>query len=202
MSIIRQTSGIIRNTFINGIIFLIPLVALGWVFSGAISGILTFVGNAQNNPWVKAHGGLLLLLPVVLLVLIAFIFALGILVHITLLSRAKNWLEHQVLDMMPGYDFLKSMMEEKLHVKQNDGVPVLVQWHDSQQLGILVDEKGGRNVVFFPNSSILGGGAIHIVDTTQVTRITLSLTDLDNVLIRSGGGLLGQLDIKDVGNTV
>lgn len=202
MSIIRQTSGIIRNTFINGIIFLIPLVALGWVFSGAISGILTFVGNAQNNPWVKAHGGLLLLLPVVLLVLIAFVFALGILVHITLLSRAKNWLEHQVLDMMPGYDFLKSMMEEKLHVKQNDGVPVLVQWRDSQQLGILVDEMEDRNVVFFPNSSILGGGAIHIVKAAQVIRLTLSLTDLDNILIRSGGGLLGQLDFKETGNTV
>ena len=202
MSIIRQTSNIIRSTFINGIIFLIPLVALGWVFSGAISGILTFFGSAQNNLWVGKHGGLFLLLPVVILVLIAFIFALGILVHITVLSRAKNWLEHQVLDMMPGYDFLKSMMEEKLHVKQNDGIPVLVQWHDSQQLGILVDEKASRNVVFFPNSTILGGGAIHVVDATRVTRLPLSLTDFDNILIRSGGGLLGELDVKDAGNTV
>jgi predicted outer membrane repeat protein len=101
--------------------------------------------------------------------------------------------------MMPGYDFLKSMMEEKLHVKQNDGVPVLVQWHNSQQLGILVDEKGDRNVVFFPNSSILGGGAIHVVDATQVTRLVLSLTDLDNILTRSGGGLLRQLE--GAGNT-
>jgi uncharacterized membrane protein len=202
MSIIGQTRGFIRNTFINGIIFLIPLVALGWVFSGAISGILTFVANTQNNPLVKAHGGLLLLLPVVILLLIAFIFALGILVHITLLSRAKSWLEHQVLDMMPGYDFLKSMMEEKLHVKQDDGIPVLVQWQDSQQLGILVDEKGSRNVIFFPNSTIFGGGEIHIVEATRVTRLNLSLTDLDNILIRSGGGLLGQLDIKRVENTV
>jgi len=39
----------------------------------------------------------MLLLPVVLLLIIAFIFTLGILVHIALLSRAKNWLEDQVL---------------------------------------------------------------------------------------------------------
>jgi len=194
MSILRQTSGIIRNTFINGIIFLIPLVALGWVFSGAISGILTFVGTAQKNPWVDKHGGLLLLLPLVIVLLLAFIFALGILVHIALLSRAKNWIEHQVLDLMPGYDFLKSMMEEKLHVKQNDGLPVLVQWAESRQLGILVQEMADHNVVFFPNSTIFGGGAIHIVKAAQVTRLPITLTDLDNLLIRSGGGLLDSIE--------
>jgi len=196
MSIIRQTGGLIRSTFISGVIFLIPLVAIGWIFGGAVAGILTFLGNAQNNPLVKTHGGLMLLLPVVLLSLIVFVFALGILVHITTLSRAKNWIEHQVLDLMPGYDFLKSMMEEKLHVKQNNGIPVLVQWTNSQQLGILVDEKEDRNVVFFPNSTILGGGEIHVVKVSQVTRLSITLTDLDNLLIRSGGGLLNELDIK------
>jgi uncharacterized membrane protein len=197
MNIVRQTGGMIRNTFINGIIFLIPIVALGWVFSGAIQGIVAVIGGAQNSPWVQSHGGLLLLLPVVVLLLVAFVFALGILVHVTLLRRAKNWLEHQVLDMMPGYDFLKSMMEEKLHVRKNNGVPVLVQWPASQQLGIWVEEKDGRAVVFFPNGSITGGGAIHVVDAAQVTRLSLSLTELDNLLIRSGGGLLEQLAISD-----
>ncbi len=197
MSIIRQTGGMVRNTFINGLIFLIPLVALGWVFSGAIGGIAGVVGGAQSSPWVQSHGGLLLLLPVVVLLLITFIFALGILVHIALLRRAKNWLEHQVLDLMPGYDFLKSMMEEKLHVKENNGVPVLVQWPASQQLGILVEEKDGRAVIFFPNSGIIGGGAIHVVNVAQVTRLSISLTEFDNILIRSGGGLLEQFVIQD-----
>jgi uncharacterized membrane protein len=195
MSIVQKTGSFIRNTFINGIIFLIPLVALGWVFSGAIGGIVAALGSAQNNPWAKSHGGLLLLLPMVILLTIAFIFALGVLVHITLLSRAKNWLERQVLDMMPGYDFLKSMMEEKLHIRENNGTPVLVQWPASQQLGILIDEKDGRVVVFFPNGTIIGGGAIHVVDASQITRLSFSLTELDDILIRSGGGLLQQLDV-------
>jgi cyanophycinase-like exopeptidase len=132
----------------------------------------------------------------VILLTVAFIFALGVLVHITLLSRAKNWLEHQVLDMMPGYDFLKSMMEEKLHIRENNGTPVLVQWPASQQLGILIDEKDGRVVVFFPNGTIIGGGAIHVVDASQITRLSFSLTELDDILIRSGGGLLQQLDVS------
>jgi uncharacterized membrane protein len=188
---------IIRNTFISGIIFLIPLVALGWVFSGAIAGIVAVVDSAQNNPWVKSHGGLLLLLPIVVLLFVAFIFALGILVHVTLLSRAKNWLEQQVLDLMPGYNFLKTMMEEKLHVKENNGMPVLVQWPASKQLGILIDEKDGRAVVFFPNGTIIGGGEIHVVDTPQITRLSFPLTELDDILIRSGGGLFERLELPD-----
>ena len=196
MSIIQRTGGFVRNTFINGIIFLIPLVALGWVFSGAIGGIVTAVGSAQKNGWINAHGGLALLLPVVLLLVVAFIFALGILVHITLLNRAKNWLEQQVLDMMPGYDFLKSMMEEKLHVRENNGKPVLVKLEASQQLGILIDEKDGHSVVFFPNGTIIGGGAIHVVDVEQISPLSISLTELDDILIRSGGGLLEHLDLS------
>lgn len=197
MKIISQTDGFIRNTFINGIIFLIPLVALGWVFSGAIKGVVAVVGSAQNNLWVGSHGGLLLLLPMVLLLVVAFVFALGILVRIALLSRAKNWLEQQVLDVVPGYNFLKTMMEEKLHVKGSNGVPVLVQWPASQQLGILIDEKDGRAVVFFPNSTIIGGGDIHVVDAAQIMRLPFSLTELDDILIRSGGGLLEQLRVPD-----
>jgi len=73
------------------------LVALGWLFGGAIGSIIAIVGNVSNNAWINSHGGLMLLLPVVLLLIIAFIFTLGILVHIALLSRAKNWLEDQVL---------------------------------------------------------------------------------------------------------
>lgn len=193
MSIIQKTGGFIRTTFINGVIFLIPLVALGWIFSGAIGGMVTFVGSAQNNTWISAHGGLLFLLPVLILVIVALTFAVGILVHIALLNRAKNWLEQQVLDLMPGYDFLKTMMEEKLHVRENNGVPALVQWPASQQLGIWMEEKDGRAVVFFPNGSIMGGGAIHVVDAAQVTQLSISLTELDDVLIRSGGGLLEQI---------
>jgi uncharacterized membrane protein len=192
MSIIRQTSGMIRNTFINGIIFLIPLVALGWVFSGAIGGIAGAMASAQSNTWVQTHGGLLLLLPVTVLGMVVFVFALGILVQFTVLQRAKNWLEQQVLDMMPGYDFLKSMMEEKLHVKEKRGAPVLVQWVSSQQLGIMVEEKEDRAVVFFPTGTIMGGGSVHVVKMEQITRLTFSLTEFDNILIRSGGGLLAE----------
>lgn len=195
MSIIRQTNGFIRSTFINGIIFLIPVVALGWIFSGAISSIIAIVGSAQGNPWIKTHGGLLLLLPLSILMVIAFVFALGLLVHLTLLNRAKDWLEQQVLGMMPGYDFLKSMMEEKLHIKENNGMPILVQWPASQQLGILVDEKDERVVVFFPNSSISGGGTVHIINADQVTRLPFSLNELDNILNRSGSGLLEHINL-------
>lgn len=198
MSIIKQTRGIVRDTFINGIIFLIPLVAIGWVFSGAIGGFAAMIGSAQGNAWVKSHGGLVLLLPVIVLSVVFFVFVLGLLVHVALLRRAKNWLEQQVLDLMPGYNFLKSMTEEKLHVKGNKGTPVLVQWPSSQQLGMLVDEQDGRAVVFFPNSTIFGGGAIHVVDMAQVIRLPFSITDYDDVLIRSGGGLLDRLDKKDI----
>ena len=50
------------------------------------------------------------------------------------------------------------MMEEKLHIKENNGIPVLVQWPASQQLGILVEQNDVQGVVFFPNGSIISGG--------------------------------------------
>src|SRR5450432_2041864 len=140
MNTVNKTKKFLRQTFINGVLFLVPVVALAWIFSGAIGGMVTVFGSMQQNESVKKMGGPLFLLLAGILCITAIIFMTGILIHLTLLRKFNDWLENRVLAMVPGYDLYKNMMEEKLHIKQADGKPVLVQWAESKQLGVQVEE--------------------------------------------------------------
>jgi uncharacterized membrane protein len=190
MTTVNKTKAFIQQTFINGILFLVPVVALVWIFSGAISGMVTLFGSMQNNQTVKRMGGPLFLLLATLFCVAAMIFVTGILIHLTLLRKFNYWLENRVLGIVPGYDLYKNMMEEKLHIKHADGKPVLVQWAESQQLGVQVEEHAnGTCTVYFPHSSLTGGGTVQIVAKKLITVLDMPLNEMDDVMNKSGKGL-------------
>ena len=190
MNHLNKTRDFIWKTFINGIVFLIPVVALIWIFSEAIGGIASIFSELQNNSMIKTLGGPFFLSLLALLFLLAFIFLIGLLVHFTFLRNFNSWLERQVLGLIPGYDFLKSTMEEKLNIKSNKGKVVLVKWDQSQQLGIQVDEHpDGTCTVFFPYSSLTGGGEVHIVSKNRVAVLGMPLSELEETFYRFGKGL-------------
>jgi uncharacterized membrane protein len=187
---IKQTKNYLLKTFTNGIIFLIPVVAVGWLFSGAIGSIFSLVFGLKDNIVAKQLGGPFFVFLIGLLSIVLLIFCTGLLIHYTFLRRIDGWLEKRVLNIIPGYNFFKSMMEEKLHIKDAAGIVVLVQWNESKQLAIQTAEHSDETcTVYFPHSSITGGGSIHIVAKNRVTPLNLSLNDLDIVFNQFGANL-------------
>jgi uncharacterized membrane protein len=190
MNPLRKTKNFVRQTFINGIIFLIPVVAIIWLFSGAVSGIISLLSGMKGNDTINRMGGPILLFLAAIIAIIALIFLVGILIHFTFLQKINGWIEQQVIGFIPGYDFFKSMMEEKLHVKSSKGKAVLVKWSMSQQLGIEIEEHANETcTVYFPHSALTGGGEVHIVSKSQVTVLDMPLSELDEVFNRFGKGL-------------
>jgi uncharacterized membrane protein len=190
MNPVRKTENFFRKTFINGIIFLIPVVAIIWLFSGAITSVVSVFSGMKDNEMVKKSGGLLFLFFAGIILIIAVIFMVGILIHFTFLRKFNDWIEKQVLGLIPGYDFFKSMMEERLHVKSSKGKAVLVKWNMSQQLGIEIEEHADNTcTVYFPHSALTGGGEVHIVSKEQITVLDMPLSELDEIFNRFGKGL-------------
>ncbi|MEP6750101.1 MAG: hypothetical protein ABJB86_20350 [Bacteroidota bacterium] len=190
MNTVNKTTNFIRQTFINGIIFLVPVVALAWIFSGAISGMVSLFGGMQKNETVKKMGGPLFLLLLVIIGIVAIIFITGILIHFTFLRKFNDWLENRVLGMVPGYELYKTMMEEKLHIKHGEGKPVLVQWAESQQLGVQIEEHSNDTcTVYFPHASLTGGGTVQIVAKKLITVLDMPLNEMDDVMNKSGKGM-------------
>ncbi|MES1220097.1 MAG: DUF502 domain-containing protein, partial [Bacteroidota bacterium] len=165
-------------------------VAVAWLFSGAVSGMISFISGMKGNETIHKLGGPVFLFFAAIISLAALIFFIGILVNFTFLQKINGWIEQQVLGLIPGYDFFKSMMEEKLHVKSSTGKPVLVQMSVSKQLGIQIEEHANDScTVYFPHSVLTGGGEVHVVSKNQVTVLDMPLSELDEVFNRFGKGL-------------
>ena len=82
------------------------------------------------------------------------------------------------------------MMEEKLHIKHPGGKAVLVQWKESQQLGVQIEQHAnGTCTVYFSNASLTGGGSIHIVSQNQITELKMPLSELAEITNKFGAGL-------------
>jgi uncharacterized membrane protein len=187
---VKKTENFILQTFINGVIFLIPIVAVIWIFSGAISGIFSVMYGLKDNMFAKKLGGPIFVFLIAVIGIVLLIFLTGILIHLTLLRKLNSFLEKRVLDLVPGYAFFKSMMEEKLHIKDAVGIVVLVRWNESKQLGIQTETHSDDTcTVYFPHSSITGGGSVHIVDKSRIQILNLSLNDLDNIFNQFGANL-------------
>ncbi|MGC4041400.1 MAG: DUF502 domain-containing protein [Flavobacterium sp.] len=192
---LKKTKAYLYQTFVNGIVFLIPVVAVVWLFSGAITGMYSLLCGLEDTAIARKIGGPFFVFILGSIILIFLVFVTGLLIHYTFLRKINGWLEKQLLDMIPGYNMLKSMMEEKLHIKEAAGIVVLVHWNESKQLGIQTEEHDNATcTVYFPHSSITGGGSVHIVDKGRVEPLKLSLSDLDNVFNQFGANLGKYLD--------
>ncbi len=197
MNNIKKSEHFVKETFINGIIFLIPITVVLVLFSGAISGAVSFFVAMQGNATVQKLGGLPALILAAVAFVVALVFLVGLLIRFTFFRGLNAWLENQVLGMVPGYDLYKTMMEEKLHVKHPGGKVVLVQWKESQQLGVQIEKNNnGTCTVYFSNSSLTGGGSIHIVSQSQVTELAMPLSELAEVTNKFGDGLGKYLTAK------
>jgi uncharacterized membrane protein len=190
MSKLTTPKHFLRETFINGIVFLVPITVIIVLFSGAVGGAASVLMAMQKNELVKKSGGLPVLIVAALITVVALVFLVGILIRFAFFQGINQWLENQVLGMVPGYDLYKTMMEEKLHIKHPGGKAVLVQWKESQQLGVQIEQNdNGTCTVYFSNASLTGGGTIHIVPQSQVIELDMPLSQLVEITNKFGDGL-------------
>jgi len=181
----------VKQTFINGLISLIPVVALLWLCSGFIGEIFTTISTINNSTFISNNGGLLLLIPLLIIALIALILLSGLLVRHTIFKRIDEWFEQKIMNLIPGYGILKSMVEEKVSPTKNlVNKAVLVSFENSKKLGVLTDKNEEFGVVFFPNNTLTGGGSIHLITMDKIEILPISLDDLDDIITKDGKGLL------------
>ncbi len=182
---------LVKQTFINGLISLIPVVALLWLCSGFVGDIFTTISSINNSTLISNNGGLLLLIPLLILALVVLILLSGLLVRHTIFKRIDEWFEQKIMNLIPGYGILKSMVEEKVSPTKNlVNKAVLVSFENSKQLGVLTDTNEDFAVVFFPNNTLTGGGSIHLFTIDKIEILPISLDNLDDIITKDGKGLL------------
>jgi uncharacterized membrane protein len=189
----------LRKRIVAGFIFLIPLFAVIlllkklWIMlTGAGSYLVQIVGlksvlGSSSVPVATA------------LTLIILFYFFGWLVKSRPLNRFRGWVESSFLNYIPGYVIYKAQMEEKVAGKKDSRMPVWVSMVIGRRPALLVEEREGESVVFFPNSPDSNNGDIMVVDSYRVSKLAMDTPSFLKSMQRFGKDLvLEEVSLKPV----
>jgi uncharacterized membrane protein len=181
-----------RNRIITGFIFLIPLFGIVLLLQKLWSA-LTDAGNylVQLVGLNSVLGSNSLPVAIVFILLILFYF-FGWLVRFSSLKRLRNSMEAMLLKYIPAYSNYKAQLQEKINPPEDKRTPVWVATISGKRPGLLIDERSGESVVFFPYTTDAKNGEVVVVETFRVSKLGMTASSFLKCMQQFGKDLMGQ----------
>ncbi len=165
----------IVSNIVHGLFFIIPIVLvvvlLGKVFN-LLRGLMTAVGlNFSGKTFL--HASIKNIIAVTFILLICFLC--GRLGKLKIGQKLIDWVERNVLSLLPGYQFMKSAAEDILGVTgHNFREVVILREGESMLLGFKVEDVTPTTaMIFVPIAPEPRSGRILIVDKKRLISTTL-----------------------------
>ena len=180
----------------------IPLVVLVIVAEKAIVLFRTVVAPISDRIAIDTIGGEIIARLIAFAVLLLICFLVGLFAKTNIAQRYIDWLEDNVLSVIPGYTFLKGMGETMagLQSEKLQNV-VLVDLEEVWQIGFLMDHIDADLVsVFIPGAPNPLAGDIVIVKNSNHRILDIRPSDALKLLRTMGSdskrALRGNVSIK------
>jgi uncharacterized membrane protein len=175
----------IKSTFISGIVLFLPL----FILAAILQKVYTFMFGFGHK-----IAGLLGLekdfapvLTTVLVILLFYVF--GLLVRFSMVTKAKEWIENNLLVYIPTYSKYKAKMMAKLQPGEDLRQPVLVEMNGAWKPGLLLTEEEDKSTVFMPTSPDTDFGEVWVVKSECVQFLAMTAKELKTSLLLGGKGL-------------
>lgn len=193
----------IKDMVIGGIFFLVPLfvfliiigkvwqrmAGLGHKFS-ALLGIKPGALGSTAEPIVTS------------LFILIICFISGLLLRVSVMNRLRNKADRLLAEYIPGYEFYKMTLEQKI---KNKNAPVerpvvLITKDGIGQPGVIIEElPDSRIVVFIPAKPGTPEGLVYVVPADAVLKLDLAESKMNAIIHNQGkglGALVGGTDAK------
>ncbi len=133
---------------------------------------------------------------VIIILLICFI--LGLMLRWSGINRFSRWLERNVFQFFPGYEYMKAMLQEQLSEEHDSGQQVIiVKLDDSWYPAVLVEpETNGMCTVFLPSAPQMNSGQVCVVEVQRVMKLNCGIKDLYQMQRGFGKGLAQKIAIS------
>lgn len=177
------------RTLVAGLFLLLPIAVVAIVLLKIyriIHPAMTRLSDALG-----VHGGDGVRLIVLGVALLACLIA-GLLMRARGVDRFREWLERNLLFMIPGYEYVRMRMAETFgqDADANDRA-ILARIDDGWAPGMLIERApDGRCTVFMPDAPQCSSGSVYIVEPSQVKFLKVRYGTLNNSIRNYGKGLL------------
>ncbi len=165
----------LRDTFIAGLIFLLPMLIVLVLFTKLFQFLTGFTNKIAAVFGLKSFIGISGGTIVSALSLIVFCIICGYLVRIAFFKAISNWVDQKLMSNIPGYSVYREMALSKLEDHEK-ALPykcaVWVKRDDAEQPGFLIETMNdGRLVIFFPTAGNTMEGEVLIMPENQVRQV-------------------------------
>lgn len=179
----------IRSTIISGIVLLVPVFAVMYLLQKIWLGMSGFGQKVSTFLGIRTVAGYRAAPVVTTIILLLIFYFCGLIVRFAMVTRARDWIERNLLVFIPGYLKYKIKLEEKLLPPEDNRQVVLVKVNNLWKPGLLMENEGGRAIVFLPGTPDTDIGEVVVVPEQDMEITTMTARELNSSLQMSGRGL-------------
>lgn len=173
----------ITSTMLRGIIFLIPFSVL-LIIAVKLFGLIKSISApiAKQFEYLGIAGHLAITIATFLIILI-IIFLLGLYSKSNMAGRAKDWIEHNILENIPFYAVIKYKAESMVGLNALEKHQVALAPIDGQQIVIIMDElSDGKALVFVPGAPDSSSGYLTLVQKSDLELLQITTKQATKIL--------------------
>ena len=175
-----------KTTLIGGLLVVLPIYLSILLLAKTLSGMLALLSPVAATIPVDGQFRQV----IAILVMLAVCLVAGIIVRTGPGRRAKNVLEHSVLERIPGYALVRGLAE-RVSGDEREGAfrPALVELEEALAPGFIIEElDDGRYAVLVPSVPTPAAGSLFIMPRERVHPVDVPFTQVVKVISKWGTG--------------
>ena len=182
----KGLAAITKTTLIGGVLVVLPIYLSILLLAKTLSGMLALLSPVTATiPVDGQFRQVIAILDVLAVCLVA-----GIIVRTGPGRRAKNVLEHSVLERIPGYALVRGLAA-RVSGDEREGAfrPALGELEEALAPGFIIDElDDGRYTVLVPSVPTPAAGSLFIMPRERVHPVDVPFTQAVKVISKWGTG--------------
>ncbi|MBE9549125.1 MAG: hypothetical protein IMF09_06910 [Proteobacteria bacterium] len=188
----------ILTTVIGGLVFLVPLMFLGYILGKAIGFMMIIAKPLADWIPVDTVGGVALANLIAILAVIVVSFLAGLIARYTFADGLVKVLESKVLMNIPGYSIVKSIKSGFDSGDAEGMKAVSVQLGSAERIAFEVEKlPDGRSMIYIPSVPNTWSGVTQILPAEQITYLDVPVTRVMDLTEKYGFGVNELLQAKD-----
>ncbi len=175
-----RTLGFWKTTLIGGVIFLLPLMVIGWLVGQIVSIAWPIAQSIQEALGLHTVAGYALLIGLTLAVIVLACFLAGLLARRQFAQRIAGFVEKNLSLMFPRYLIVKELMAGSIGGDENKPQlkAVAVQTPLGRRVGFELERSPeGPVTVYLPGSPDPWAGSVTLVESHQVEPLDVEFVD-------------------------
>jgi uncharacterized membrane protein len=187
----------VMTTVIGGLVFLVPLVVVGFVVAKALGYMMLVAEPLADWLPVDTVGGVALANLLAIVAVIFVCFLAGLVARNAMAGGLVKRLEAKVLVNIPGYTMIKGIKSNFDNEDVSAMKPVALQLGSAERIALEIELlPDGRSMIYIPSSPSPWSGITQILPAEQITYLDISVTKVLELTQNYGYGVTAVLAAK------